>query len=182
MLQPEDILDFRLLDPGVSLADALTISNNGGSDLVITGFSVQQLLTNDIPAVFVLPTSNPTPQNPIVISPNGSIDVTVVCSGPPASFEVDPNNNTIISNLVISSNDELDSEVSVILTASFRGQFDGGDDGGDSDDDGPIRPDDGDPVRPFDDGPTDPIDDDVQSDGGRSFLGLGVSGNSFVPA
>ena len=130
---------------------------------------------------FVLPTSNPTPQNPIVISPNGSIDVTVVCSGPPASFEVDPNNNTIISNLVISSNDELDSEVSVILTASFRGQFDGGDDGGDSDDDGPIRPDDGDPVRPFDDGPTDPVDDDVQSDGGRSFLGLGVSGNSFVP-
>jgi hypothetical protein len=181
VLQPEDILDFRLLDPGVSLANALTISNNGGSDLVITGFSVQSLLTNDIPAVFLLPGSNPTPQNPIVILPNGSIDVTVVCSGPPVSFEVDPNNNTIISNLVVSSNDELDSEVGIILTASFRGQFDGGDDGGDSDDDGPIRPDDGDPVRPFDDGPTDPVDDEVQSDVGRSFMGLGVNGNSFVP-
>ena len=144
-------------------------------------------MTNDIPAVFVLPTSNPTPQNPIVISPNGSIDVTVVCSGPPVSFEVDPNNNTIISELTISSNDELDSQTSVVLTASFRGQFDGGDDGGDSDDDGPIRPDDGDPVRPFDDDPTNPVDDDpsveddVQSDTGRSFMGLGVSGNSFVP-
>jgi hypothetical protein len=186
-LQPEDILDFGILNTGVSIARPLTIANSGNSNLVITSFSVQQLLTNDIPAVFVLPTSNPTPQNPIVILPNESIDVTVVCSGPPVSFDVNTNFNTIISNLSVSSNDELNPEASVVLTASFRDQFDGGDDGGDSDDDGPIRPDDDDPVRPFDDDPTNPVDDDpsveddFQSDTGRSFMGLGVSGNSFVP-
>jgi hypothetical protein len=103
------------------------------------------------------------------------------------SFDVNTNFNTIISNLSVSSNDELNPEASVVLTASFRDQFDGGDDGGDSDDDGPIRPDDDDPVRPFDDDPTNPVDDDpsveddFQSDTGRSFMGLGVSGNSFVP-
>ena len=164
-LIPSDVLDFGTVETSQSQQQLLRIKNVGEGVLRITGFELVSLVTNNIPAQFLLtgPNANPTGANPIVIQSNSQKVIPVVVTPTEPGFDVSANQDFILSELRISNND---TPKDVLFLANFRNDV--------------VRPDDDDPVRPDDSGPVKPDDNEPVGPIG-SVMGLGVSGNSFVP-